>query len=86
MLVDEQRSHMSTTELAHDRTAVSIPDALESPGSKLVYLYLDAAGAATIEDLRTGLDMKRLSLYPVLDTLSNEGLVERDGETYAVAA
>lgn len=75
---------MSTAALTHDRTV--IPTEIESDGSKLVYLYLHATGEATIEDLRSALDMKRLALYPVLDTLSSAGLVARDGETYAVVA
>ncbi len=77
---------MSAHELAHDRTAIELPTEIESTGSKLVYLYLSTAGEATIGELRTSLDMKHLSLYPVLETLASEGLVARDGETYAVAA
>ncbi|MCH7661758.1 MAG: TrmB family transcriptional regulator [Euryarchaeota archaeon] len=75
---------MSTAALTHDRTA--IPTEIESTGSKLVYLYLHTAGEATIEDLQSSLDMKQLALFPVLDTLSSEGLVTRTGETYTVAA
>lgn len=77
---------MSTQELAHERTAVELPRQIESPGSKLVYLYLSTAGKATIDELRTSLDMKHLSLYPVLEVLSREGLVARDGDTYAATA
>lgn len=77
---------MSTQELAHESTAIELPAEIESTGSKLVYLYLSTAGEATIGELQTSLDMKQLSLYPVLETLSSEGLVARDGETYAVAA
>lgn len=74
---------MSTAALTHDRTA--IPTDIESTGSKLVYLYLHTAGASTIEDLQSSLDMKQLALYPVLETLSSEGLITRNGETYTVA-
>ncbi|MEM4782391.1 MAG: helix-turn-helix domain-containing protein [Halalkalicoccus sp.] len=75
---------MSTAALTHDRT--EIPTEIESAGSKLVYLYLSTAGEATIEELQASLGMKQLSLYPVLDTLSSDGLVTREGERYAVAA
>lgn len=75
---------MSTADLTHDRTA--LPTEIESPGSKLVYLYLHTAGEATIDELQSSLGMKQLALFPVLDTLSSEGLVAREGETYTVAA
>jgi predicted transcriptional regulator len=75
---------MSATTLTHDRT--EIPTEIESTGSKLVYLYLQTAGEATIEELQSSLGMKQLALFPVLDTLSSSGLVARDGERYTVAA
>lgn len=75
---------MSTAALTNDRT--EIPTEIESSGSKLVYLYLHTAGEATIEDLQSSLGMKQLALFPVLDTLSSEGLVAREGESYTVAA
>lgn len=75
---------MSATTLTHDRT--EIPTEIESTGSKLVYLYLHTAGDATIEELQSSLGMKQLSLFPVLDTLSSEGLVDREGQRYTVAA
>ncbi|MDL5362698.1 TrmB family transcriptional regulator [Halalkalicoccus sp. NIPERK01] len=75
---------MSTATLTHDRT--EIPTEIESAGSKLVYLYLHTAGEATIEELQSSLGMKQLALFPVLDTLSSEGFVAREGERYAVAA
>jgi hypothetical protein len=30
--------------------------------------------------------MQQLALFPTLDTLEGEGLIERDGETFTVAA
>lgn len=78
-----QRSGMSAAALTHDRT--EIPTEIESSGSKLVYLYLHTSGEATIEELQSSLGMKQLALFPVLDTLSSEGLVAREGETYVAA-
>ncbi|ADJ14680.1 TrmB family transcriptional regulator [Halalkalicoccus jeotgali] len=75
---------MSATTLTHDRT--ELPTEIESTGSKLVYLYLHTAGEATIEELQSSLGMKQLALFPVLDTLSSEGFVDRDGETYTLTA
>lgn len=75
---------MSTAALTHDRT--EIPAEIESASSKLVYLYLHTAGEATVEELQSSLGMKQLALFPVLDTLSSEGLVDREGERYTVTA
>lgn len=75
---------MSTAALTHDRT--EIPTEIDSTGSKLVYLYLQTAGGATIEELQASLNMKQLALFPVLNTLASEDLVTREGESYTVAA
>ena len=62
-----------------------VPTELGSPQSKLVYLYLDVVGAATADELTDVLAMKKLSILTVLRSLSNEGLVEKDGERFSVA-
>jgi DNA-binding MarR family transcriptional regulator len=65
-------------------TAVDpLPDDLASASAKLVFLYLDRAGPTTISELSTDLDMRKLSLYAVLDSLAGKGLVDSEGETYA---
>lgn len=58
---------------------------LESPRSKLIYLYLLVGGEATANELRSTLDVTGLSLYPTLDVLCDRGLVERVGEHYRPA-
>ncbi|WP_129113362.1 helix-turn-helix domain-containing protein [Halegenticoccus tardaugens] len=63
---------------------VPIPGELRSPRAKLVYLYLSTHGAATITELQEGLRMKKLSLYSVLRTLRERGLVGRDAERYVL--
>ena len=63
-----------------------MPAELDSSNSKLVYLYLDTVEEASITDLRSTLDMKQLALFPVLNTLEGEGLIERDGEMFTIAA
>lgn len=77
---------MSTTELTIEQTSdtaeLALPDEIDSTGSKLVYLYLNAATEATIDELQSSLRMKQLALFPYLETLTSEGLVERDGERY----
>lgn len=58
---------------------------LESPRTKLIYLYLLVGGEATANELRSTLDVTGLSLYPTLDVLCDRGLVERVGEHYRPA-
>lgn len=60
----------------------SLPTELDSAASKLVYLYLRSAGESTVDDLQAALDMRKISLYPLLTTLSKKGLVGHEGETY----
>ncbi|WP_049987210.1 TrmB family transcriptional regulator [Halobellus rufus] len=60
----------------------SIPSELESPRAKLVYLFLSTHGEATLSELETGLDMKKISLYSILSTLCERGLIDQDCERY----
>ena len=60
----------------------AVPERLDSPQSKLVYIYLEATGGATVDDLNQTLAMKKITVLSILSSLSSEGLVEKDGETY----
>ena len=60
-----------------------LPASMETTGPKLVYLYLQVVEETTIEELAETLGMKLLTLYPMLNTLESDGLVVRNGETYA---
>ena len=74
---------------SHERRAerlAPIPEEIESPRAKLVYLWLEAADGATVDDLGTALAMKKIDILSVLNSLSSAGLVERDGDEYVVAA
>lgn len=80
---------MSKAEHTFEQTSdadLTIPQEIDSTGSKLVYLYLNAAEEATIEELQRSLQMKQLALFPYLETLTGEGLVERDGQRYVCTA
>jgi predicted transcriptional regulator len=68
-----------------DAKQIALPNELDSASSKLVYLYLRTAGECTVDDLQSSLDMKKISLYPLLQTLSKQDLVDREGETYSLA-
>ncbi|MFC7007702.1 MarR family transcriptional regulator [Halalkalicoccus salilacus] len=76
-----------TEATATDTTTLDqMPAALNSSSSKLVYLYLATVDEATISELQSTLEMQQLTLFPTLDTLEGEGLIEREGETFTVAA
>lgn len=80
---------MSTTELTQNATATPIdqmPTELESSNGKLVYLYLTTVEEATISGLKETLNMQELTLFPTLAILEDKDLIERDGETFALAA
>lgn len=79
----EQNSTETPTTTFADFT---VPASLESTGTKLVYLYLDATNGADICNLRESLGMKTITLYPILQSLEKQGFVERDGDEYHLAA
>ncbi|WP_323675290.1 TrmB family transcriptional regulator [Halorubellus sp. PRR65] len=64
----------------------TLPETIASPRAKLVYLYLDVTEAATVEDLQECLDMKKIDLLSVLNSLTSAGHVASDDGTYAVTA
>lgn len=61
--------------------ASSVPAEL-SAESKLVYLYLHTTDGCHVDELQDRLGLKKISLYPVLESLTERGLVRRDGMTY----
>jgi predicted transcriptional regulator len=65
--------------------SAAVPAELESPRAKLVYLFLSVRGESSVTELQTGLEMKKISLYSILGTLCERGLVHRDAERYRVA-
>ena len=67
-------------------THTEVPETVQSPRAKLVYLYLATGGSATVGELKAGLAMTKLTLYSVLRTLSERGLVERKRGRYAVSS
>ncbi|MGQ3410721.1 MarR family transcriptional regulator [Natrinema sp. LN54] len=69
----------------HDTRLEPIPRDLESASAKLVYLYLEAADGATIDELGEILAMKKIDILSVLNSLSSAGYVEQAGSEYVVA-
>lgn len=76
----QSQKHRPRTQVA------SAPDDLESAQSKLVYIYLEAADGATVDDLGAALAMKKIDILSVLNSLSSDGLVERRGDEYVVTS
>ncbi|RCU46064.1 hypothetical protein DU504_01370 [Haloplanus salinus] len=77
---------MSTTQtIARTTDRLDLPDDLTAADSKLVYLFVAVSDGATVDDLQTALDIKKISLFPVLDTLSERGLIERVEDEYVAA-
>ncbi|GAB3024043.1 helix-turn-helix domain-containing protein [Natronobiforma cellulositropha] len=72
---------MMEQHLAPDRIA-PLPPTLRSPQSKLVYLYLEATGGATVDDLNETLSMKKITILSILSSLGREELVEKSGDRY----
>ncbi|WP_158056514.1 TrmB family transcriptional regulator [Halorussus halophilus] len=74
-----------------------LPNELDSPRAKLVYLYLSTertaatgttasdAGGASIDELQSQLDLQKITLYSILRTLRERNLVEKRGDSFAVA-
>jgi len=62
-----------------------VPDDLESARAKLVYLYLEEAGGATVEEVGERLAMKKINVLSVLGSLVDAGHVEKRESAYAVA-
>ncbi|WP_435344275.1 MarR family transcriptional regulator [Haloarchaeobius sp. HRN-SO-5] len=75
-----------STQQAVARPAIEpLPERLSSPSAKLVYFYLDATGSATLDELQTTLRLQKISLLSVLRSLDDDGLVDRDGDTYVAS-
>lgn len=64
-------------------SARELPTELESPRAKLVYLYLQS-DAASIDDLQSDLDVQKITLYSILRTLRERGLVQKRDDQFAV--
>ena len=59
-----------------------IPDELDSARGKLVYLYLDTVGEASLDEMATQLGLPLITLCGLAQTLESRGLIIRDGDRY----
>jgi DNA-binding IclR family transcriptional regulator len=69
---------------ADEAVDLSLPDSLESATGKLLYTYLSTSGPQTPDQLASALDLHRLTLFPVLETLREQGCVRKRGEYYTL--
>ncbi|NHN48269.1 TrmB family transcriptional regulator [Halostella sp. JP-L12] len=65
--------------------APTLPTELNSPCAKLVYLYVSVTGETTVDDVQDALDLQKITLFGVLDTLTSQGVVEKTGDRVAAA-
>lgn len=64
-------------------TLSRLPDSITSPNAKLVYLYLVQQTRATLDEICTHLNLKKLTTYPILSTLVDKGYLTKNGDEYA---
>lgn len=73
-------------EQTHVTTEISqLPTEIDSPQGKLVYLYLEASDGATADELGQILTMKKIAILSVCNSLSSQGLIEKDGAEYVLS-
>jgi predicted transcriptional regulator len=75
----DRTAHPPTDADATD--VVELPVRLTSAQAKLVYLYLLTRETTTVDELGHALRLPKLTLFSVLGTLDEYGLVARDGDT-----
>ncbi|AUV83980.1 TrmB family transcriptional regulator [Salinigranum rubrum] len=63
---------------------MTLPETVTSPQAKLVYLYLLVRGTVTVDELGASLDLPKLALFSILQTLAESDLVVRDGDAVSV--
>lgn len=73
---------MSNTQQYQPQVEIELPDAFDTSGAKLVYLYLHVENEATIDELEAALGMRKVTLYSLLQTLTATDLVDRSGTSY----
>ncbi|WP_394354378.1 helix-turn-helix domain-containing protein [Haloterrigena gelatinilytica] len=61
----------------------AVPDDLESPQAKLVYLALRQTDEATASELQHRLNLSKLTLFPLLASLVANDYVQRTGNGYS---
>ncbi|APW99521.1 MarR family transcriptional regulator [Halobiforma lacisalsi AJ5] len=76
---------MLSQEHRSEKRIEPVPEGVESAQAKLVYIYLEAVGGATVDELADGLTLKKIDVLSVLNSLSTAGVIERDGDEYVAS-
>jgi hypothetical protein len=66
-------------------TNLAVPEDLDSPTGKLCYTYLSVTGPSTVGELSSALDLRRLELFPVLETFRERDWVNRNGDRFVLS-
>lgn len=74
---------LTTDSESETETVPSLPTELNSPRAKLVYLYVAVSGETTVDDVQEALDLQKITLFGILDTLTSQGVVEKSGDRVA---
>jgi hypothetical protein len=77
---------MSLQHSVHRSEPETVPAGITSPRAKLVYLYVDVVGDCTVEDLQGCLDMRKIELFSVIDSLVSDGFITASDGSYATTA
>ena len=70
------------TQVHRSQQALQVPEEIDSPRAKLIYLYLAETAEATVDELCSNLRLTRLSVFSILRSLVSDGLVEKNGSVY----
>jgi len=73
----------TTADVAREQIPL-LPTDLTTPHAKLVYVYLWMMRRAEVTDIARATHLPQIRLYPVLDSLTRQGYVERNGSTFVV--
>jgi len=84
--VDNPSVMSATTVDTAEPDRIAIPEGLTAAESKLVYVFLAASNGATVAELNDALDIRKIALFPVLRTLTERGVVAREGAAYVPSA
>lgn len=68
---------VQATQMSRER--ITVPEELESARAKLVYVYLEIAGDASLEEMTDDLDIPAITLCRILHALDEKGIVGRAG-------
>ena len=66
-------------------TGTVLPEGITSANGKLVYLYLETHGEASVGQLSEALGLGHMTLYSALRVLRERGIVSNRGERFRPA-